>query len=431
MKARQKAWEIIKRVHLDNAHASLIMRHGLKDYSSLDQALIQTLVYGTLKNYQFLRYQWQSFLKNKIDEDISLLIDMAVFQLIFLDKIPNHAVVNETIEISKKVTYGKYRRLVTAILHRFIKEGKQQIENYQALSEAIQNGKDQVGLDVLEALALDSSHPLWLVKLWQKQIGFSHTVKLCYYNNQNSRLEFRVNTLKSSLDKILNNPDFVKHPLATNAVIYQKNIFQSNYFKNREVVIQSASSQKVAELVDLNGPLNVLDMCSAPGGKAFHLASLMNNQGKILAVDIHPHRIKLIENEMVLQNVKNVATLVADATKLKRHELGEFDAIILDAPCSGFGVLRSKPEIKIHTKFSDIKDLVKLQAALLKSASQLLKIGGQLIYATCTINELENQAQIQQFLEDYPNFSLEKQQLLLPFEVDSDGFYLAKLKRIS
>ena len=431
MKAREKAFEIIKRVHLENAHASLIMRYSLKDYSDKDQALIMTIVYGTLKNYRYLRYQWQEFVKDNILEEVSLLIDMSVFQILYLDKIPNHAVVNEAIEISKKVEYGKYRKLVTAVLHRFIKEKEKLVENHQILENVINLKEEDITSSLIENLALRTSHPLWLVELWIKELGFLKTVNLCFFNNQTAELQLRVNTLKISFNQILKDEDFKKHPLAKNAVLYKKNILKSKYFRNREVVIQSASSQVLSELITLKKDLKVLDMCSAPGGKAFHLASLMNNQGSILAVDIHKHRTELIEKEMVKQNIKNIKVFTKDATTLTEKEVGKFDVIIIDAPCTGFGVLRNKPEIKITTTKDDMDALVKLQKELLDTAASLLLVSGQLIYGTCTINELENQLQVQDFLKRHSNFKLELEQVLLPYLVDSDGFYIAKLKRIN
>lgn len=429
MIARAVAFKILKRVFFDQAHASLLLRQLPPELSGRDQALVNTLVYGTIKNQRYLRYQWEHLVQTLPDPAVCLLLDLSLFQELFLAKIPSYALVNEAIELSKKEAGGRYRKLVTAVLHQAIQQGEKVPALLANLQQAYQNKQEKIDLALIETLALVTSHPLWLVQLWLAQLGFLKTYDLCYFNNTIASLELRLNPFKTSWENLASDENFQKNPAAKFALSYQGNVLTTDYFKQRQVVIQSVSSQQVVEAFDLAPEQRYLDLCSAPGGKALLLASLEPKLAEIVAVDIYPARVKLIQQEMKRQGITNIKTLVADATELSETELGLFAGVLLDAPCSGLGVLRHKPEIKWRLTPTALDELEILQARLLTKAAQFVAPGGQLVYATCTINQKENERQIKRFLAEQPNFTLVFEKNLFPPVVASDGFYLAKLLR--
>ena len=199
----------------------------------------------------------------------------------------------------------------------------------------------------------------------------------------------------------------------------------------RSVLIQDENSQRVCVFADVKPGEKVLDVCSAPGTKTVQLAAMMQNQGSILALDIHSHRIKLVEQLVEKSGATIISTKVADATNLPVDiKEGMFDTVLIDAPCSGLGVLRRKPDIKMTIQPADLDGIQKLQEAILNESSACVKVGGHLVYATCTINKKENQLQVQSFLSTHPQFELVDQQQYLPHQNDGDGFYMAKLIRV-
>lgn len=207
------------------------------------------------------------------------------------------------------------------------------------------------------------------------------------------------------------------------------NIASTDYFKNGLVTIQDESSQLIAPLLDPQPTDLVLDMCCAPGSKTTHLAAIMNNQGKIIAYDLFEHKIKLVEANLKRLGVNNVELHVGDATLLKeKYSEESFDKILLDAPCSGLGVMKRKPEIKYHDSGA-MDTIIPLQAKLLDNAYYLLKKNGKMVYSTCTINKKENEQMIKQFLDKYPDMKIIEEKKILPYVYDSDGFYMCKLEK--
>ena len=207
------------------------------------------------------------------------------------------------------------------------------------------------------------------------------------------------------------------------------NLAYTSYYKEGKVTIQDESSQLVARLLDPQKTDYVLDMCSAPGSKTTHLAALMENQGKIEAYDLYKHKVKLIEHNLKRLGVKNVHVQAGDSTKLIEHYPPEtFDLILLDAPCSGFGVLKRKPEIKYHDS-SVMDGLIPLQALLLENAYNLLKNDGTMVYSTCTINKKENGMMIEHFIQKHPDMKVIEQRTILNYEYHTDGFYMCKMKK--
>lgn len=412
MKNIKKAYEILNRVINEGAYASILLQQ-LDD--SYNVNFITQLVYGSLRNYRLVRDGWQQFVQDELDHEISVLLDLGAYMLYEIENTPNYAVVNNIVEISKNVNHGKYTRLANAVLKRFIKEGFRKYDENK-----------------LEDLAVLYSHPLWLVKLLKAHYGNEIMRKLLKYNNKNARVTLRVNPHKISKEKLLKlDEKFSSGSFAPEEVYYDGDIFKSDYFKEGLVSVQDSASQLVAHKVNPQKMETILDATSAPGSKAIHIASLQNDQGNVVAIELYPARAQLIENEKARLNISSVNVKVADARVLdKILEVESFDKVLVDAPCSGFGVMRQKPEIKINTKPADLDELIKLQSAILDSAILMVKVNGELIYSTCTLNKKENEHQIKRILQLNPNFKLISEENIFGYLHNSDSFYMATLKRI-
>lgn len=414
--ARIHAYRILNQYFEDESFLNIALNEELKksELKREDKDLCTTIVYGTIQNLLAIQYQLQPYIKGKrVKKKIKTLLYLSLYQLMYLDKIPEYAVINEAVNIAKKQGY-QTSKFVNAVLRNFVRNERRSLED----------------LDELERISIETSHPLWMVKMFNKQYGLEKTKKICLEDNTPPTRSGRVNTLKASKEELLKEGCFKEGTLSKDALLYNKgNLALTSYFKEGKVTIQDESSQLVARLLDPQKTDYVLDMCSAPGSKTTHLSALMENQGKIEAYDLYEHKVKLVEYNLRRLGVKNVHIQAGDSTKLKEvYPEKTFNRILLDAPCSGFGVLKRKPEIKYHD--SSIMDgLVSLQALLLENAYYLLKNDGTMVYSTCTINKKENELMIQKFIEKHPNMEVIKQRTILNYEYHTDGFFMCKMKK--
>lgn len=336
---------------------------------------------------------------------------MSLYQLIFLDKIPEYAVINEAVKLAKKENYHT-SQFVNAVLRNFKRHDLRSTDQ----------------LDDIEQLAIVTSHPLWMVKMMIKQYGLESTRKMCEENNKSPVRAARVNTLKISKDMILQDKDFCEGYLSPDALLYRHgNIADTAYYKQGLLTIQDESSQMAALTLAPQEGEYVLDMCGAPGSKTTHLAQLMNNTGTIEVYDLYEHKARLIAHNCQRLGVTNVHIHTHDATYLSElYPRETFDRILLDAPCSGLGVLKRKPEIKFHDS-SVMDELIPLQAKLLENAYDLLKNNGTMVYSTCTINKKENDHMIADFTEKHRDMEVVEKRTILNYEYHSDGFFICKM----
>lgn len=414
--ARIHAYRILNQYFEDESFLNIALNEELKksELKREDKDLCTTIVYGTIQNLLAIQYQLQPYIKGKrVKKKIKTLLYLSLYQLMYLDKIPEYAVINEAVNIAKKQGY-QTSKFVNAVLRNFVRNERRSLED----------------LDELERISIETSHPLWMVKMFNKQYGLEKTKKICLEDNTPPTRSGRVNTLKASKEELLKEGCFKEGTLSKDALLYNKgNLALTSYFKEGKVTIQDESSQLVARLLDPQKTDYVLDMCSAPGSKTTHLSALMENQGKIDAYDLYEHKVKLVEYNLRRLGVKNVRIQAGDSTKLKEvYPEKTFDRILLDAPCSGFGVLKRKPEIKYHDS-SVMDGLVSLQALLLENAYYLLKNDGTMVYSTCTINKKENEFMIQKFIEKHPDMEVIKQRTILNYEYHTDGFFMCKMKK--
>lgn len=399
MTTREQAYNILCEVCINKAYANLYLRNVKKDIN-----YITKVVYGTLQHHLYLDYFIQKH-TIKLKEKIRLLLLLASYELKFMDSEP-YAVINEFVEISKSLYKGSYTKLVNAVLRKIVLENEIEIQ------------------DELERLSILTSHPLWLVKMWNKQYGKEVTQNICEWNLEEKIQYIRINPLKSNKDKILSNPLFKENEFG----IYcsKGNAVFTKEYQEGEISIQDYSSQEVSLFLNPQPQEEIIDICAAPGSKTLHIAELTNNQAKIKVLDLYENRVKLIKNAKERLGYTCIDEIVADATIYQSKQ--KFDKVLVDAVCSGYGVLKGKSDIKYHMQPNDMDEIIVIQKQILDNSAKLVRENGILVYSTCTLNKKENELQIETFLKNHPEFELVEQRTILPYKVD--GFYMAKLRRI-
>ncbi|MGL5540767.1 MAG: transcription antitermination factor NusB, partial [Erysipelotrichaceae bacterium] len=296
MSIRETILEILLQIVLDQKYSNLVLRTELNEQKEEDKRFATNVVYGTLQNQRLIRYQYEPYIQRGVYKDIAILLDMSVYQLLFMDKVPHYAIVNEAVEIAKKRHHGKFASVVNAILRNVIRNGVKEVEG-----------------DEWAKLAIETSHPDWIVAMWKKQYGEEVTRKLCVDNNNVPLNMARINRLVANEAQI---QALGFHHFGDDCYTYEGAIAPTSAFQEGLVTIQDYASQKVAPFLNPQKGEMVLDACAAPGTKSVHMAQLMENTGKIVALDLHPHRVQLIQNSLNRLHVENVSSMAADATQL-------------------------------------------------------------------------------------------------------------------
>jgi 16S rRNA (cytosine967-C5)-methyltransferase len=441
--AREEAVRIIYKVLREGAYSNLAIKQGLEEssLSRLDKALVTEIVNGTLRNLKRIDWIKSRFIKkNKLSPWIEDIIRCGIYQLIFLDRVPDSAVCNESAELSRKYGHEGTVKFVNGVL-RNISRNKEDIE-YPDKSRY-----------PIEYLSVFYSHPEWMVKKWVEDYGDDFTEELLKANNETPAFTIRCNRLRTNREDLKNR--LAGENIEVEEGKYNKealhikgtsSIEDKESFKNGYYQIQDESSMLVAHIVDPQPGERIMDMCSAPGGKTTHMAELMGNEGEIVARDIHPHKLKLIEESCNRLGISIVKTELFDAKKLDNASLGGFDRVLLDAPCSGLGVIRRKPDLRWKKKADDFRVLSETQKQMLEIAGRYVAKGGILVYSTCTINKTENIEVVRDFLsrnsnfttesiEDYISDSLHSNTAtegfleLFPNINGTDGFFIARMRK--
>ncbi|MBF8982199.1 16S rRNA (cytosine(967)-C(5))-methyltransferase RsmB [Lutibacter sp. B2] len=440
--ARRCALSILIDVEKNNAFSNIAIRKHLKnkEISDVDKGLITELVYGVLENKIYLDFIIEQFSKikmNKISIAVLNILRMGLYQIIYLDKIPQFAAVDESVRLAKKEEF-KSSGFVNAILRNFIRN-KEQVD------------LSKIKKDPAKYLSIMYSHPLWLVKRWIKKHGQAFTEELLKANNETPKLIIRTNTLKTTREELVNlllEDDIkVDESVYVNDALYigkVRDIEKLEAYKKGFFQVQDESSMLVANVLDPQPEECILDVCAAPGGKSTHIAQMMNNKGKVIARDIYDHKLKLINDNANRLGIDIIHTESFDATEVDSNLIKSVDRVLVDAPCSGLGIIRRKPELKYNKTIDDIKEISKLQYKILCSASQYVKKGGFLVYSTCTIEQEENMNIIEKFLYEHGEYEMvdineflpkalrmkDKVLQLYPNTHKTDGFFICKLKRI-
>lgn len=403
MEPRKTAWQILCRVIQEGSYANLLLRTMPEESTREDRALVSELVYGTLRNYSMLELQWKDLVHTRVRPKTAILLDLSVYQLQYMTRIPSYAVINEAVQLAEKRDKG----FVNAVLRKVSERPPVQPKG-----------------DELECLAITTSHPLFLLKLWAKQYGMDTAKAIASHDQLPSRLYGRLNTLNARREE-LEGVQF----LEGDCFVYDGDLVHSSWLKEGKALIQDRASQKIIPLLDPKPGMRVLDVCSAPGTKTQQMACLMHNEGWIDAYDCYPERVKLIDALMDHTGVSIVHSGIRDGTIPLEGKESYYDRILIDAPCSGLGDLSHKPEIRFHVTPQSLDELVQLQRQLLEVNAPYLKPDGSLVYSTCTLNRKENDGQVRTFLAAHDDFELVEEKTVFPMEEDSDGFYMALLKK--
>ncbi|WP_442603900.1 16S rRNA (cytosine(967)-C(5))-methyltransferase RsmB [Paenibacillus sp. KN14-4R] len=443
LSAREVALHVLTGVEQDQAYSNLLLNQALQEnrLERADTGLATEIVYGTIQRMNTIDYFLERFVAKglkKLQPWVKSLLRLSFYQLHYLERVPDHAVVSEAVNIAKRRGHAGISGMVNAVLRNIIRS-REELQIPEDLPQA-------------ERIALQHSHPLWMVKRWIKQLGAETTERICAANNVPPHVSIRANTLKNTREELLHaltNNGLAAAPsqLAPGGVIVTGagNMALSNEFAAGLYTVQDESSMLVAEVVDPRPGMKVLDCCAAPGGKTTHMAEKMQDQGVVWACDVHEHKEQLIADTAHRLGLHAVKTIVTDARDLaNRFEPASFDRILLDAPCSGLGVIRRKPDLKWAKREQDIQEIAALQRELLENIHVLLRSGGVLVYSTCTIEHDENVGNVRQFLAAHPEF------ILAPIEIEdlpqkleagasegmlsidpdmfhSDGFFIAKM----
>lgn len=444
MNPREGALSILYEINEKDAFSNIAINRELrsKSYNRLDKNLITELVYGVLENQIYIDYiieQFSTVKIKKMNPYTLNLLRLGVYQLFFLEKIPDFAAVNETVNLSKK-----YCKRTTGFINGVLRNIQRNKENIKLPSP----DKNIAGY-----LSIKYSHPQWLVKMFLNSFDKDFTEELLKANNAVPDLYVRINTLKITVDdciKLFINEGYTveQNSFIEEAVIVKglHSIEQSDLYKKGYIQIQDLGSMLVTKILDPKEGDLVIDICGAPGGKATHMAQLMNNKGSIIARDIYDHKLKLIERNAERLGISIIRTEKFNGSVLDKKMLNKADKVLVDAPCSGLGIIRRKPEIKYRKQYSDIRSITALQYDILKNASRYVKSGGVLVYSTCTINPEENEDIVRKFLVNNSNYTLSdigdkykdfvfgehpKNMIqLYPNVHNTDGFFISKLERI-
>ncbi|AVP36869.1 16S rRNA (cytosine(967)-C(5))-methyltransferase RsmB [Staphylococcus felis] len=401
---------------------------SLHHLSNVDKGLYTELVYGTIKRKLTLDFYLKPFVQTRLKGWVRRLLWMSIYQYVYLDKIPTHAIIHEAVEIAKKRGGVQVGNTVNAILRQMTSKALPDISSIR---------------DTHQRLSIQYSLPVWIVKHWQTHFGQETTQKIAKHMLEPVMQTVRVNQTRMTVEEAVRQLQLEKFDVKRDEDIdvclhvSGQPIIQSQLFQDGLISIQDKSSMFVAELMNLQLGDTVLDSCSAPGGKACHMAEILNGQGQVLAQDIHDHKIKLIQHNIDKLQLKRITARQHDATQPIE---GTFDKILVDAPCSGLGVLRHKPEIKYTMTPQKVDQLVQIQLEILENVSKNLKANGTLVYSTCTIEQMENENVIYTFLKQHPEFEFApfidpktkeyvKTLQILPQDFNSDGFFITRIRR--
>ncbi|WP_066289229.1 16S rRNA (cytosine(967)-C(5))-methyltransferase RsmB [Bacillus sp. FJAT-29937] len=439
---RETAMDLLETIEKNQSYSNLLLNNFINknQICSKDTGLLTELTYGTLQRRMSLDFFLKPFLKGnkKVESWVVQLLRLTLYQMIYLDKIPDRAAIFEAVEIAKNRGHKGISGMVNGILRNIQRSGLPSLETIE---------------DPIERLSIETSHPYWLVKRWADQLGYEKTKEMCELNLTAPLQTARVNLTRTTVEECIRLLEEDGYQIEQSPVIpeaikcYRGNLAHSQIFKDGLITIQDESSMLAAYALGISENERILDACAAPGGKSTHIAEKLSNTGQVISLDLHDHKVKLIQENATRLKLSNITATPLDSRKVQEHfEQASFDRILMDAPCSGLGVMRRKPDMKYTKKEEDIFQLAAVQKNLLNAVSPLLKKGGNLVYSTCTVDVEENQHVVEAFLNENDEFegdlSMKErmpkairplvngfQLQILPQHIGSDGFYIACLRK--
>ncbi|MGE5607503.1 MAG: 16S rRNA (cytosine(967)-C(5))-methyltransferase RsmB [Bacteroidota bacterium] len=448
---RHLARLVLDQYENEDAYLNLALARILNQFNQADQRekdFCSELVYGVARHLLKIDFILGRLLSRPLDSlktPVKNILRIAIYQLLRLPEIPEHAVVNTAVVETKNTKYSGLAGLVNGVLRNYLRKS------------------DKIALpsrenNPVQFLSLEYSHPNWLVERWLARFSLETTELILKANNENPPLTVRIN-------QHLTDGEIFKNELTAQGIRWLPGHFleeaiilrdlpcalaELSQFQEGKIFVQDESSMLVARLLAPRSGETIIDLCAAPGGKSTHLAELADDRCHIISVDDHPHKIELIRENAARLKLESIETVLGDARKVFAGDERQVDAVLVDAPCSGTGVLRRRVDARYRRKPEDIKDLAALQREILEQAARLVRPGGRLVYSTCTLEPEENQEQIRYFIKNHAEFRIEpyarflprgletclaepnsQWATLLPSSDGGDGFFMCRLKRIN
>lgn len=418
--ARRAAFEILREVE-GGAFSSILLAAEEPKLKPVDRALVHELVLGVLRWQLWLDKLIEHFTKRDVaglDRPVRLALRLGLYQLRFLTRIPASAAVNESVNLVRSAKVSSAAAFVNAVLRRAIREA-----DYDPASDAT---------DPIEKLAIETSHPGWLIARWTNAFGVGETEAFARANNLVPPTAFRVvrGDFTEILDRLRHAGGIVEPSKVAEGAwrISGASSLVRDLATEGQIYLQDEASQFVAQTLDLQPGERALDLCAAPGGKTTLMAARAGDSALIVASDRSEKRLDTVVRTSALHNLSQIKSLVADAAQPLPFENGVFDRILVDAPCSGTGTLRRNPEIRWRISEADIAELAAQQKLFLSQAARVLRPGGQLVYSTCSVERDENEDVTGAFLEGRRDFQLLKTSRTWPHREGTDGFFIASFR---
>lgn len=421
---RKTAYLTLMDVENKRSYSNIALNHQIQRNRPDNPAFVRELVYGVLKNKMLLDYVVDHLVptgSSKLKMQGLNILRMGLYQLSNMGSVPEYAAVNETVNLAKKFCKGR-DGFINGVLRTYIR-------NKYSISLP-DRAEDEV-----KYLSIKYSYEPWIIELWLKEYDVEFVEELLKAGNETPQTVIRLNwqkVMKKDLIKSLMEKGFEveEGKLSPNA-LYVKglNLLNTQMYRMGMFSVQDESSQLATIMLDPKHGDFVMDVCAAPGGKTLAIAERMNNTGTVLASDVYTRKVALIEKEVKRLGLSNVKTRTYDATKTDTALIGKADKVIVDAPCTGLGVVRRKPEIKYKKWSWEMDSLPRKQLAILSSSSKYVKMGGTLLYCTCTINVDENEKVVTDFLRKNKDFVSKEVVKLYPHIDGTDGFFICKMTR--
>lgn len=436
--ARLAAFRILLRVQREESYASELLHSSLTDsLQENDLRLATELVFGTLRQQRLLDHVLASCSAKalaRLDAEVLAALRLGAYQILFLQRVPGHAAVYESVELVKSARLKSAAGFANAVLRR-------------VANSDLEKTRKAFDEPTASALSVRYSHPEWLVERWLAGFGQERLVRLLEHNNLAPKTYFRINTPDLTYDALYETlashaVRFKTHQFSNDVFeVVEGNLYETTLFREHRIAVQDAGSQLIPRLLDLKPPDRCLDLCAGVGGKSSQMARLKDGPVPVLATDLHWHRLQLA-SRLHSNHWKSLCWVTCDATRPLPF-LKEFDKILVDAPCSGTGTLQRHPEIRWRLRPQQIREFPPLQLALLETAFQHLRPGGTIVYSTCSLEPEENEAVVQSFLNSHADASLatpegaSTQRLfspaqfltLFPPEAETDGFFAAVIRK--
>ena len=432
--ARSLAYEVLFTIIQEDGYSNITLNKYFNQYKveEQDKRFISEVVYGTIKNKLYLEHILKSYSKGRVKPKVKIILLMSIYQLLYMDKTPNFAIIDEAVKLSKKIAGNITGKFVNGILRNIERNAKNLELKYK---------------NETEKFCVENSCPKELFDILNKQYGKEKAQSIVVSFNQKSKNSIRYNPLKTTKSDLIEKLGSAvsESEICEDSLILNKLNIDNSLFINGYYIIQDEASALVASSIGLpvDKEYKILDTCAAPGGKSLHIASKYFNSS-LVSCDKYIHKLKLIEDNTAKLGISNIEIKEQDATINNSSFNDKFDIVICDVPCSGIGVIKNKPEIKYKITNSYVEEISKLQYQILDNSKKYVKNNGILMYSTCTIDKRENIENINKFLNENKDFKLENISLkssiiktsengvleILPDEYSCDGFFIAKLRKM-